>query len=85
MTHEEALEVRCQIAGARLGVAEQLRTAISILAAWVCFLYFESWLASIAVWLALELLVPSWYSKQYDAAWDDYEKATNTGRYWKGN
>ncbi len=81
MTQEEALEVRCQVAMARLGVAEELRKIISVLAAWICFLYFGSWLASIALWFAVEMTVPYWYSKQYDAASDAYEKATGTGRY----
>lgn len=81
MTQEEQLEVNCKIAGARLEVAEELRKAISILSAWICYMYSSSWIASLAIWLAVELIVPYWYSKQYDQARDAYERATGTGKY----
>ncbi len=85
MTTEEALEVNCQLAMARLGVAEELRKVISVLAAWLAYVYSESWLAVVGVFLASELIVPYWYSKQYDAAWDVYARATNTGKYNRPN
>lgn len=82
MSTQSELEIGCKIAAARLAVAEELRMPIAALASLLAYAYWGSWLLSIFVGLAALVVVPYWYGKQYDAAWDAYEKATGTGKYY---
>jgi small-conductance mechanosensitive channel len=80
---ESELEVRCKIAEARLGVAEKLRIPMASLAGLLAFSYLNSWFIAVVVIIAVMLVVPYWYTKEYDKAWDEYERATGTGKYYK--
>ena len=76
-----ALEMRFQIAEAKLRVAEDLRWVIAQLAGLLVFFQWDSWLLAVGVVGAVIFIVPYWYSKAYDTAWDEFEKATGTGKY----
>ena len=83
MTHEEQLEKQCDIASARMGMAEDLGWPIAILAGLIVQMRFDSWLFGIVVGVAVYVLVTHWYKKAYAAANDAYAKATNAGKYMK--
>jgi len=83
MTTEAELEIRCKIASAKLQVAEELRMPMSAFAALLAYSYWSSWIISVIVVFAVLMLVPYWYGKEYDKVWDEYEKATGTGKYYK--
>lgn len=77
------IETRYKIAEARLQVAEELRIPMASLAALLTYAYSNSILISIAVVFGVMLLVPYWYTKEYNAASDEYDKATATGKYYR--
>ena len=76
-------ERRCAITTAKLSVAEELRFAVAVPSAFLVYVKFDTWLGALAAGIALFLLVPHWYAKEYDAAWDAYERVTGTGKYYK--
>jgi len=82
MPIESELDIACRVAGAKLGVAEQLRWPLATLGATSAYAYSQSWLVAIGVWLAVFWLVAYQYDKEYEAAWDQYEKATGSGKYY---
>ena len=83
MTIEEELQKRCDIATARLAVAEELRWLIAGLSAVIAYLKYDSWLLALVVLVAVFFAVSYLYEKEYDAAHDAYERATGTGKYWQ--
>jgi hypothetical protein len=62
------LEIKFQIASARLGVAEELRHLVGVFAGFSANLYFESFWFYIFGYLASLFAVPYFYSKEYDRA-----------------
>jgi hypothetical protein len=76
-------ERRCDIATARLGVAEELRWAIAGPIAFLLYLKYDSWLLATGVGIITFFLVTRWYEKEYDAANDAYEQLTGTGKFYK--
>ena len=82
MQSEPELERACQIAGARLGVAEELRWPLAMSAAINAQVFSNSWLVAVGIAIAVYILTARWYDKDYESAWDQYEKATKTGKYY---
>lgn len=80
---ETQAQIACDIAAARLQVAEQLRQPIAGLASILTYIASDSWLAAIGITFLLLILVPYSYSKEYDKAWDNYERVTGTGKYYR--
>lgn len=84
MTEIERLEVECRIAGAELGIIEELRWAIAGLATLLLEeSYFHSWFFPITIGIAIFFVMPYWHSKKYDAAWDAFERTTGTGKHYR--
>ena len=84
METEAELEKRCDVALAKLGVAEELRWFIAIPFGLLLWVEHDSWLLGVAVSIATFFVVPYWYDKDYEAARDAYERATRTGKYYTG-
>ena len=82
MPSESELEIACKVAGAKLGVAEQLRWPLAMLGAATAYGYSQSWLVAIGVFAAVYWLATYPYNKEYEAAWEQYEKATGPGKYY---
>lgn len=77
MTEIERLEVEHRIAGAELGLIEELRSIIATLATFSMQAYlFHSWPISILAGIAIFFCAPYWHSKRYDETWNAVEKAT---------
>lgn len=83
MKIDTEFELRFKIAEAKLGVAEQLRVPIAGLAAMLAYSYWDSWFIALGIAVALFFIVPYGFSKEYDKASDEYEKATGTGKYYR--
>jgi hypothetical protein len=84
MDAHAAAQQRCDIATAKLGVAEELRLWIAVPCALAVYLKYDSWFSALIVGVIAFFLVTHWYEKEYDAAHDAYEKLTGTGNYYKG-
>ena len=84
MDAEAEAQKRCDMATAKLGVAEELRFAVAAPFAVAVYLKYDSWIAAVIVGVVAFFLVTYWYEKEYDAAHDAYERLTGTGKYWKG-
>jgi len=82
MPTESELDIACKVAGAKLGVAEQMRWPLAMLAAAATYGYAHSWLVAIGVWVVAYWLATYPYNKEYEVAWDQFEKATGTGKYY---
>ena len=80
MPTELELETASRIASARLGVAEELRWLLAGFAVFGTYPY-TNWLIAIGIGMAVFWLVTHDYDKEYEAAWDTYEKATGKGKY----
>lgn len=80
--NESDLDIACKVAGAKLGVAEEMRWPLAILGAAAAYGYSQSWLVAIGVWVAVYWVATYPYNKEYEEAWDQYEKATGTGKYY---
>ena len=83
MATECEADIQVKVATAKLSVAEALRIPMSCLAGLLAHAYTDSWLISIVSCIAVLWIVPYWYGKEYDAAWDEYSRMTGTGKYWK--
>jgi hypothetical protein len=83
MDAEAEAQKRCDIATAKLGVAEELRFAVAIPCAFAIYLKYDSWIVSIILGVMVFFLVTYWYEKEYDAVHDAYERLTGTGKHWK--
>ena len=81
MQTEPELERACQIAGARLRVAEELRWPLAMSGAINAYVFSNSWLIALGIAIAVYILTVHWYDKDYESAWDLYEKATKTGKH----
>ena len=82
MTDEiERLERRCEIADARLGVAEELSWPAALFAGAAVHFKWDSWLAAIGAGLAVYLLAIWRHRRASARAWDEYERATGTGTH----
>lgn len=84
MDAETQAQKRCEIATAKLLVAENLRLLVAIPWAYAIYVEFESGIASIVIGIVTFSLVTYWYEKEYDAANDEYDRLTGTGKYWTG-
>ncbi|MEE9330821.1 MAG: hypothetical protein V3U89_01195 [Methylophilaceae bacterium] len=78
-------ERRCDIAAAKLSVAEELRLAIAGPFAFILYLKYHSWVLATIVGIITFFIVTHWYEKEYDAANDAYERLTGTGKYYTPN
>ena len=76
-------ERRCEIAEAKLAVAEDLRFAISLLLGLVVYLKFDTFWGALIAFLLAVYWVPRPYNKECEAAHDELEKLTGTGKYYK--
>jgi hypothetical protein len=83
MKTDAELELRFRIAEAKLGVAEQLRIPIAGLAGVLAYSSWDSWFIALGIVVALFFLVPYGFSKEYDRASAEWEKATGTGKYYR--
>lgn len=83
MDSELEAERRCDIATAKLSVAEELRWAVAGPFAFLLYLKYDSWFWATAVGIIIFFLVTRWYEKEYDASNDAYERLTGTGKYYK--
>lgn len=84
MYTEAEAQKRCDIATAKLSVAEQLRLTAAAPWAFAVYLKYDSWIAAVIVGVVVFFLITYRYEKEYDAAHDAYEKLTGTGKYWTG-
>lgn len=75
------LERRCQIADARLGVAEEIGWAAASFAGLAAWLHWQAWWGGLGVAIAVYILAIWRYSQESKASWDAYERATRTGKY----
>lgn len=83
MNSKFGAERRCDIATAKLGVAEELRWVIACPFAFLLYLKFDLWIPAAVVGVIIFFLVTHWYEREYDAANADYERLTGTGKYCK--
>lgn len=83
MGTKSEIELRCDIAGAKLGVAEELRWFVAGPFAFLFYLKYDSWIVAIVIGAVAFFLVTHWYEKEYDAANDAYERINGTGKYYK--
>jgi hypothetical protein len=83
MKTESELEWLCKIAEAKLGVAETLRFPIAGFAGLLAYSVWDSWPIALGIAIILVFLVPHQFSKEYDRAWDAYERATGTGKHYR--
>jgi hypothetical protein len=79
---QAAAQKRCDIATAKLGVAEELRHWIAVPCALVVYLKYDSWISAVAAGVAAFFLVTRWYEKEYDAARDAYDRLMGMGSYY---
>lgn len=82
---EMELEKRCEVTREKMGVAEDLGWPIAILAGLVVQIKWDSWLLGIVAGVVIYILVTHWYKKEYASASDVYQRATQTGKYYKPN
>ena len=82
---EISAERACDIADARLGVVEDLRWYIAFLLSCCVYLRWDSWIGAVLIYWVPIFLLPHFYAKESDAAHDQLERLTGTGKYWKGN
>lgn len=83
MSTESELETNCRIADAKLGVAESLGWSTATFAALAGYLYSNSWLAALGIGVVAYVLATHWFKKEHALAWDAYERATGTGKYYR--
>jgi hypothetical protein len=76
-------ERRCDVAAAKLSVAEELRWAVAGPSAFLLYLKYDSWLLAAGVGIVAFFLVTRWYEKEFDAANNAYEQLTGTGNFQK--
>lgn len=81
---ENQLQRRCEISDARLGVAENMGWATALFALLAAYLYWGSWVVAFASGVAVYCTAVYQYGKQRKHAWDEYERATKTGKYYQG-
>lgn len=82
---ELAAERRCDIATAKLGVAEQFQFIVAVPTSLLLYLQYDSWIVAATGGIAIFFLVVHWYTKEYEAANDAYEQLTCTGKYYKSS
>lgn len=78
---ESALAFRCQIADAKLGVAEELGWFAALFGAAATYFKLNSWFAAIAVGIVIYFIARYRYNRESDTAWDAYKMATKSGEY----
>lgn len=83
MPPESELERACSVADARLGVADSVGWPGAGFAGIAAYLAWDSWLVAFAIGIAAYVLATHKYKKEHAAAWDAYERATQTGKYFK--
>ena len=81
--NNELLRLRCDIADARCGVAEELGWPFSLVSALAMYFKWQSLLLAVGVAVVVYYLSVHRYQKARDAAWDKYERVTNTGRFYR--
>ena len=85
MSEPDSAEVRlghqCKIADARLDVAEDVGWLAAALGALAAFFKWESWLLAIGAGIAIYLVATWRHSRERARAWDNYERATGTGKH----
>ena len=69
--------------GARYA-AEELAWPIGILAGWVSYAEGLRWWMSVPIAIVVFFGVVRYFGRREEAAEDAYERATGTGKYWKG-
>ena len=72
---------RCDIADAKLEVAENLRFVIALLLSAVVYLKFDTFWGALIAFAIPVYWVPRPYRKESDAADNELEKLTGTGKY----
>lgn len=82
MTREEELQVAIDVATAKLGMIEELRWPFVVLlgVALHC-MWGQLWL-SILIPIVVFFVIVIPLDRDYEAAWDAYERETKTGKYW---
>ena len=84
MTEIEELKVRTRIADAELQLVERLRWGIAVLSAmYLEAAVYDSWTWPAIIGIGIVLFANFWHRKRYDKAWDEYERATGTGKFAK--
>ena len=76
------LNIRSQLADAKLGVAENLSWPLAGFAATTTYLAFESWLLGAGVFACLYILATLKYRRDSAASEDEYHRAAGLGRYY---
>ena len=69
--------------GARYA-AEELAGPIAILAGWVAHAEGLRWWLSVPIAIGAFIVVARYFGRREEAAEDAYERATGTGKYWRG-
>jgi hypothetical protein len=76
------LNIKSQLADAKLGVAEHLGWPLSGFAAATSYLAFGSWLLTIAVLIGMYYLVTLKYRRDSAVSEDKYYQAAGLGKYY---
>lgn len=78
---ELAAERRCDIADAKLAVAEEMRGLIAILLAALVYVKFDTGFGAFVALFFPIFVIPYFYDKEHAAAHDALDRLTNTGNY----
>ena len=76
------LNIKSQLADAKLGVAEHLSWPLAGFAATTIYMAFESWLLGVGVFAGLYFLATLKYRRDSAASEDEYYRAAGLGKYY---